>query len=96
MLYPPIVTNQTNLYSQSQEQDRPNHPPLHQVQQEGRGTQIPPPNPNSLIQTPLDQRPHYPNPMLPLQAPLNPNRPIHVEGYGRGGKHDGYGLYGDV
>ena len=82
MLYPPIATNQTNLYSRSREQDRPSHPPLHQVQQEGLGTQIPPPNPNPPIQTPLDQRPHYPNPIPPLQAPINPNRPVHVKGYG--------------
>ncbi|KAF3671516.1 putative nucleolar complex protein 4 -like protein [Capsicum annuum] len=80
----------------SMKQDRPSHPPLHQVQQEGLGTQIPSPNPNPPIQTPLDQRPHYSNPIPPLKAPLNPNRPIHVEGYGRGGQHDVYGSYDNV
>lgn len=96
MQYTPIAINQTNLYSRSREQDRPSHPPFHQVQQEGLGTQIPSPNPNPPIQTLLDQRPHYPNLIPPLQAPLNPNKPIHVEGYGRGGQHDGYGPYDDV
>ncbi|KAF3674737.1 Membrane-bound transcription factor site-1 protease [Capsicum annuum] len=37
MQYTPIAINQTNLYSRSQEQERPNHPLLHQVQQEGLG-----------------------------------------------------------
>ncbi|PHU12467.1 hypothetical protein BC332_19397 [Capsicum chinense] len=38
MLYPPIATNPTNLYSRSREQDKPNHPPLNKFQQEGLGT----------------------------------------------------------
>ena len=32
----------------------------------------------------------------PLQAPLNRNRPVHVEGYGIGEQHSGYEPYDDV